>query len=295
MTRRHRSGEIRLRSNVIMSSGRAPKAADWELVPGEIVREHNLHFASTRRMNTRQLDEQGYYKSCLECGRLAHAIAREGCDNPRCSDPPSAVSVAAARDRNEEALAIILAEQERLDREVIETEHPTPADILDPEAAVTRFLERSATSDLTHKEPAGASIQSLPPITAIAPAAAAEVALGDGQVPSALVSFLADAINRDEMTAQYLRLGVSVKLAVKVPLPLEGAVAFLLDEEQAEWMSTQRAILRARLEEAPDESFGAMAEWYYTLPAVPLPQLVVQRFDRFLRADELALLTLAVN
>jgi superfamily II DNA or RNA helicase len=113
-------------------------------------------------------------------------------------------------------------------------------------------------------------------------------------MPSALDAFLADAINREEIAAEHQRSPQNFTLAIKVPLPLAGSIAFLLDEHQAAWLSSQRSDLRARLEDAPHESFGVLADWRYSLPYSPLSPLLVDQFDRFLRTDALEALTLAL-
>src|SRR5688500_505278 len=100
MTERRHRGEIRLRSNVVLSGDQSAKRAAWELVPGEIVEQYKPHFLSERGSSKRQRDERGYYLECSYCHRLAHEIGREGCADPRCAARPSEASVAVAQARH---------------------------------------------------------------------------------------------------------------------------------------------------------------------------------------------------
>jgi hypothetical protein len=112
-------------------------------------------------------------------------------------------------------------------------------------------------------------------------------------LPAALSEFLADAVNRDEVSVKYLTDPVGWKLALKVPLPLAGTLAFLLNEDQAVWLGRQRGDLQARLREVdPASSFGEVSRWRASLESSLLPQLVLDNITLFItdaRFDQHAL------
>src|SRR3954447_21883765 len=122
MTERDRRGATRLRSNVVMITDNAAREAASGLIPGEIIEQYKPHWLSMRGARHRQRAENGYYAPCSYCERRAHEIGRDGCDDPRCVARPSDAQVAAARARHEDALAMIAAEREHIDFELIETE-----------------------------------------------------------------------------------------------------------------------------------------------------------------------------
>jgi hypothetical protein len=112
-------------------------------------------------------------------------------------------------------------------------------------------------------------------------------------LPQGLEEFLADAANREEIAAKYLNLPHDYALAIKIPFPLAGTYAFLFDAQHAQWFEAQRDALRSRLHEcSPYEAFDAVASWQRALDAIPVPHLVIEHFDRFLRSDDLNALTL---
>ncbi len=136
----HQRGAVRVRSNVVMASTGQGDDSSWDLVPGEIIESLKPHRLSKAGANRRQLAERGYYLKCSYCDRLAHEIGREGCDDARCSRPPSEAEVAAARARHEEALQLIAAEREHLAENEISTESEHAPPVLDAERAIARFL-----------------------------------------------------------------------------------------------------------------------------------------------------------
>lgn len=145
MRGRHRRGDIRLRSNVVLTGDENATAAAWKsVVPGEIVHLYKPHLVAVDGLSQRQRDERGYYLECVECHRLAHEIGRDGCTNARCIAPPSDASVAAAHARHEDALQLIAAEREHLEAKTVETEREELRELLDPEAAVARYLGLAA-------------------------------------------------------------------------------------------------------------------------------------------------------
>jgi hypothetical protein len=115
-------------------------------------------------------------------------------------------------------------------------------------------------------------------------------------IPPELEAFLADAINRDDLTEEYCLTPDALQTAIKVPLPLAGTIAALLDDEATDWLSGERTLLRSRLEiSPPQESFGVIANWRNALRLAPVPQFVIEHFDRFIRTEDIASLTLALS
>ncbi len=111
-------------------------------------------------------------------------------------------------------------------------------------------------------------------------------------VPAELEAFLSDAFNRDEVLRSFAESPDGWTLATKVPLPLTGTWAFLLDRSQAEWLISQRAdILTVLADVAPDAMFAAMVGWKLALPTSPVPALVVERFETFLTDDRYVVYT----
>jgi hypothetical protein len=108
-------------------------------------------------------------------------------------------------------------------------------------------------------------------------------------LPRSLDDFLRDAVNRDETASRYLSQPDHWTLAVKVPLPLAGTFAFLLDSEQANWMEFQRTQLVERLADMPAPStFGAVHQWRSELDFSPLPLVLIERFEYLLAEQRLA-------
>ncbi len=134
-----RRGEIRLRSNVVMSGDARKIEAAWEHVPGEIVERYKPNWLSAARVSTRQRSENGYYLECTRCHRLAHEIGLSGCAQPQCDRPPLDAEVAVSRARHEEALALIAAERQHVE-DADDSERYGQRTLLDPEEAVARFL-----------------------------------------------------------------------------------------------------------------------------------------------------------
>ena len=115
-------------------------------------------------------------------------------------------------------------------------------------------------------------------------------------VPPDLAWFFADACNRDELTAQYTRDPAGWNLAVKLPLPLAGTIGFLLTEDQASWLREQRQMLRDRLQMmSPSEYLGAVGAWRQVLDMAPIPVVLINYFERLLRADEFGTLSLLLD
>jgi superfamily II DNA or RNA helicase len=112
-------------------------------------------------------------------------------------------------------------------------------------------------------------------------------------VPIELERFLGDAVNGAEIIARYTASPDSHALAIKIPLPLAGTLAFLADDSQRDWLVDQRNLLRGQLNELEAmRSFGVIAEWSRALQSAPLPLVLIERFDRLLREEDFATLTL---
>jgi superfamily II DNA or RNA helicase len=112
-------------------------------------------------------------------------------------------------------------------------------------------------------------------------------------IPPALAAFLGDAINRDEIAALYLAEPERWQLAIKLPLPLAGTLAFVLDEAQTSWLSSQRIALAERLSMAsPTLAFAELSHWRSQLTSIPVPLLIVDEIEHLiseLRFDVFAL------
>lgn len=105
-------------------------------------------------------------------------------------------------------------------------------------------------------------------------------------VPEALQAFLADAVNKDEVIASYAQEPGRWSSAVRIELPLSGSLAWLLDDQQANWLSDARVELAERLSKvAAEEGFEQIGAWRRGLDQVPVPQLLIDEIARFLRAE----------
>lgn len=79
-------------------------------------------------------------------------------------------------------------------------------------------------------------------------------------VPAVLADFLRDCHNAAEIEAQYLQSPSAFQSVVKVPLPLSGSEAFLLDPGSSRELLELLEDLRQRLAQAaPREQFGVLA------------------------------------
>ena len=114
-------------------------------------------------------------------------------------------------------------------------------------------------------------------------------------LPASLAAFLDDATNREEVVRDYLASPDAWRLAAKVRLPLAGSRVYLLDETQATWLLNERERVRSQLQAAERQSFSPVTDWRQELQSVPIPLLIVDRFDSYLRADDLTDLTLALG
>lgn len=108
------------------------------------------------------------------------------------------------------------------------------------------------------------------------------------KVPPALEAFLVDAANREEILAQYVTDPNTWVACTKLPLPLGGTLAFLLNGEQAAWRHRERMDVIAFLREtAPADSFARLEGWRLSRLSCPLPLQLVQRFEFFVAESAL--------
>jgi len=102
-------------------------------------------------------------------------------------------------------------------------------------------------------------------------------------LPTALSEFLGDVVNRDDLASRYLGEPERWHLAVKVPLPLAGTVAFLLDSSQAGWLAEQRGLLSAHLEGlGPAAAFARIRQWRAELVSSPLPLMLLDEIQHLI-------------
>jgi len=200
----------------VLAVNGSEKDPAWDLVPGEIVETYKPHRLSARGANRRQRAEAGYYAPCSYCRRYAHEIGHDGCDDPRCSDPPSEAQVAAARARRDEAIALIAAEREHI-AATIETESDELPELLTPEEAVARFLGLEAIGH-HDQEPPTEFVEPAEPVTegvshtaAAAKQALVGAALSTGRFAGAYcqhpVDNLVDTLSIGQMRAALAQLG----------------------------------------------------------------------------------------
>jgi superfamily II DNA or RNA helicase len=99
-------------------------------------------------------------------------------------------------------------------------------------------------------------------------------------VPAALVNFLRDCHNAEKIEALYLERPVEHAAAVKVPLPLGGSEAFLLDTESKFELDTATTSLRTKLAGVePQDQFGALAAFIAGAPYRGLPMRLLARSE----------------
>ncbi|XVJ71837.1 MAG: DEAD/DEAH box helicase family protein [Rhizobacter sp.] len=105
-------------------------------------------------------------------------------------------------------------------------------------------------------------------------------------VPTALAAFLRDCHNLTQIEALYLERPTSHAAAVKVPLPLGGAEAFLLDPAAKDELDAATSSLRARLLDAePKDQFSSLAG-FLAGSAYRLPTRLLGRAEFLLNASD---------
>lgn len=115
-------------------------------------------------------------------------------------------------------------------------------------------------------------------------------------IPSALAQFLHDCHNVAEIEARYLEAPTTWVAAVKVPLPLGGSEAFLLEESGYSDLDQATYSLRNCLSEAePKDQFSALAGWTAGSQSVRVPMRLALRLEFLLspsaRAERSLILT----
>lgn len=115
-------------------------------------------------------------------------------------------------------------------------------------------------------------------------------------LPAALADFLRDCHNATAIEAEYLECPARHAAAVKVPLPLGGAEAFLLDEKSRSELETVTSTLRGRLAEAePGEQFSTLAGFIAGSPNRTLPNRLLARAEFLLTAPDRATRLINLN
>jgi superfamily II DNA or RNA helicase len=112
-------------------------------------------------------------------------------------------------------------------------------------------------------------------------------------LPAALADFLAEVVNAEEIATAYVEEPNRWAKAVKLPLPLGGALAYVLDADQEGWLTAQQTTLAARLADVESSrAFGEIARWRASLESVPLPASIADRIELLVGEDGAARLTL---
>lgn len=114
-------------------------------------------------------------------------------------------------------------------------------------------------------------------------------------VPSALAEFLRDCHNIAEIEARYLDAPTSWAAAIKVPLPLGGSEAFILDDLAFSELDQATHQLRSRLADAePKDQFSVLAGCIAGSEHVRVPVRLALRFEFLLtpaaKADRVLML-----
>lgn len=115
-------------------------------------------------------------------------------------------------------------------------------------------------------------------------------------VPSALAEFLRDCHNIAEIEARYLEAPTSWAAAIKVPLPLGGSEAFILDDLAFTELDQATHLLRNRLADAePKDQFSILAGCTAGAEHVRVPVRLTLRFEFLLtpaaKADRVLMLS----
>lgn len=115
-------------------------------------------------------------------------------------------------------------------------------------------------------------------------------------VPPALSAFLQDCHNAAAIEATYLEAPLQYVTAIKVPLPLSGAEAFLLHNSAITELAAALTELKQRLSQAgPEEQFGALASFLVSSRYVHLPSRLLHRSEFLLDAANRAARTLTLT
>jgi len=114
-------------------------------------------------------------------------------------------------------------------------------------------------------------------------------------VPPALSEFLRDCHNVAQIEATYLEAPLQYATAVKVPLPLAGSEAFLLNASATAELTAALIDLRQKLAQAvPAEQFGALASYLASSNHLLLPARLLHRSEFLVDAAARAARVLAL-
>jgi len=114
-------------------------------------------------------------------------------------------------------------------------------------------------------------------------------------VPPALAAFLEDCHNRTEVEAAYL-LAPEVHAAIKVPLPLGGAEAYLVDGSAFAELEREIQQIRDKLATAkPCDQFGVLASHLAGVGSVKAPLRLMLRIEHLLSEETRAMRTLVLT
>ena len=103
-------------------------------------------------------------------------------------------------------------------------------------------------------------------------------------LPNKFEEFLIECYNRDTVAAAFLADPSSTALAIKIPLPIGGCEAVLLDPHSANDFSNCVTTLRDRLSRVdPADQFGELAAFIAMASYTHLPSRVLLRIQPFLR------------
>lgn len=100
------------------------------------------------------------------------------------------------------------------------------------------------------------------------------------RIPQSLTTFLADAINRERIAAEFMKAPDNCAGAVKLPHPLGGSFAFLLTREKLQWLRAERERIVDGLRGVPpEEALVWVTRHYAELPSCPLPMQLASRLE----------------
>lgn len=100
---------------------------------------------------------------------------------------------------------------------------------------------------------------------------------------SALMDFLQDCVNREQILIAVMQSQNKWVECLKIPIPLGGCLAYLLESEQTVWFKEMCRQLTVELGAVePARRVGWLASWHSTLVACPVPFPVVAKIDLFL-------------
>ncbi|RWO83197.1 MAG: hypothetical protein EOS18_06295 [Mesorhizobium sp.] len=108
-------------------------------------------------------------------------------------------------------------------------------------------------------------------------------------VPHELEAFLADAVNRAELLAEYEANSQAWQMSVKLELPMAGTIAYLLSDEQAKWFEeTRNAVVDHCAPIEPVRTIEAVEQYCRELDSSPVSLRIVLELRQLLRPDRFA-------